>query len=657
MAYSHSLLRHASLVALALAVACSGDGGKPPIGNGPGPAPTGDGDGDGDGTGGGKGEGEGTGGSDSLAAEPVVELSFEGGTPDLAQPAKRRITVICKVIPGDETSAAAIDRSTVSFRLLDPKGEEVEKLDGALVEGSQEEFSVEFVLEALPTGTYSAICQGSTVGTKPATGHNEQAFLVDGGPAISLVSPEANTALRSGIPQTFRFEVLPSPLIDDDPGAAVDSVTVSVKGQQFQATLVPDTTDQYKVEINFADTNLFPDLPNGEILLTVEATNSRGDYSSTSSLTAAYDLDGTGPVIALTSPKDSSIIGGTVLLKFTVTDDISGIDQESVTIKLNDKEFIYNVVDGRWLIEGTKVTFQFESAEITGSKVQTNVDISARDKAGNPAVIKTATYLRDEQAPIVSLTPPRFRALKTEGGMDYCSRAFYPTGDATRGGLVPETVLFRAAVWDETNTSQGQQVNYLSGVNTGSVELWVRKATDGPLLRDTNSDNKCDDIVVGDELSKSKQMQAIGSKGRAYFGDASVDYSIPEIGGICTSKSEDPPPLLCDPPSDLTVVAHHSSGKAESIVYGLPAPAAECTGGQWELPSALPDYEGWVCVAARAYDKAGNRGVSKAIAVCLDKPDVGDDPACKTNLENPPNCQGSCTDPKDFDPAGIIYEQ
>ncbi len=167
MVYSHSILRHASLVALALAVACSGDGGKPPIGNAPGPTPT-PGDGDGDGTGGGSGDGDGTGGSDGdLAAEPEVKVSIEGGTPDIDKPAGANITAICQAKPGDETEAAAIDKSTVKLRLLDAEGEELESLAGNLVKDSENEFSAEFVLAELESGTYSITCDAIDSGGKP----------------------------------------------------------------------------------------------------------------------------------------------------------------------------------------------------------------------------------------------------------------------------------------------------------------------------------------------------------------------------------------------------------------------------------------------------------------------------------------------------------
>ncbi len=94
----------------------------------------------------------------------------------------------------------------------------------------------------------------STVGENPTTGTDDLEFLVDAGPTITVVSPPVASAVASKSPQTFQFKVVPSPLEDDDPGAEVDSVKLTVRGVEYVAKLVQGTSDQYQVEIDFTDT-------------------------------------------------------------------------------------------------------------------------------------------------------------------------------------------------------------------------------------------------------------------------------------------------------------------------------------------------------------------------------------------------------------------
>jgi hypothetical protein len=106
-------------------------------------------------------------------------------------------------------------------------------------------------------------------------------------------------------------------------------------------------------------------------------------------------------------------------------------------------------------------------------------------------------------------------------------------------------------------------------------------------------------------------------------------------------------PRLCrDNHSDLTFVLKHPSKDKEPVVYAVsPDNDLECTGRRWELASAgLSDYQGWVCLAVRAYDRVGNRGVSPPIAVCLDNSQVPDQPTCWLDTdEPPPDCTDGCS--------------
>lgn len=226
-----------------------------------------------------------------------------------------------------------------------------------------------------------------------------------------------------------------------------------------------------------------------------------------------------------------------------------------------------------------------------------------------------------------------------------------------------DAVLFRAVIWDETNSAAGQDVLFYSLTNQARTELWIREA-DGPLIADTDSDGVCDDVITTAGISVSKQLVAIKPAGSAYFGDGTGDVTPPPFttpaGDVCEYQDSNVPIPLCgDTNHDLTTVAKHNiAGTPEPIIYGLASGAsAQCTGGQWELPSALPGHQGWVCAAVRAYDNAGNRGISAPIALCLDNSNVAGDAACESTLGSPPDCASGCSLPKDFPATGVVYRQ
>jgi hypothetical protein len=91
------------------------------------------------------------------------------------------------------------------------------------------------------------------------------------------------------------------------------------------------------------------------------------------------------------------------------------------------------------------------------------------------------------------------------------------------------------------------------------------------------------------------------------------------------------------------VMGHTIEGKP-AVVYALdPIPGSiACTGQTWEI-GAHAD-EGWVCLAGRALDNAGNIGISRPLRLCYDNPDTTFVPDCG----DPPDCTDGCTLPPAF---------
>ncbi len=263
----------------------------------------------------------------------------------------------------------------------------------------------------------------------------------------------------------------------------------------------------------------------------------------------------------------------------------------------------------------------------------------------------------------MSLDPPNFRRHNRDGT---CSYSFDPLGAAVGPGAIIENGgLIRALVYEDTNHAGGTGT-YFKGTRQDSVQLFAREATQ-PIITDTTGDGRCDDILDEESL-QFQQLTHLEPTGTPWFGrgdttagetDALLDPPLANTGCTYGNQAKAPTPL-CNGLSDLTTVVNHAISD-EPVVYAVsPATSGpECMGSTWELPGLLgdPSYEGWVCLAVRAYDKLGNRGVSKPMPVCLDNVTIDGQPSCAMSSEPLPDCNDDCSDPPEMPARGIFYEQ
>jgi hypothetical protein len=197
-----------------------------------------------------------------------------------------------------------------------------------------------------------------------------------------------------------------------------------------------------------------------------------------------------------------------------------------------------------------------------------------------------------------------------------------------------------------TNEVPGLEVLHPAYVNRESVDLFVRRA-DAPLVIDTNDDGVCDDIA--EEGTRFQELTALTPVGLpSYSSEGTFEASPVVTDDLCVPGNSAPPFLCTEEASDLQAVIGHSVNRAEPLIYAVsPDNSYECTGRGWELPSAgLSDYQGWVCLAVRAFDYVGNRGVSKPLAVCLDNSQIDGPPDCIG--QEPPDCKDGCSDPPEL---------
>jgi hypothetical protein len=588
-----------------------------------------------------------------------------------------KVHVVCTAT-ASEASGATFSASTVSIEAFDTTGTSIQKISGTQNIEDMTQFFADFNLTATkaPNGAISFKCSAGDLSTPANVGSAVVHTFIDHGPTITIITPALPTdkgvldyyPFATAVP--FRFTVVASPLADSDTEAAVAQVTLTIDNVavDLSASEDPKNKGSYKVDVKLNDAAVFQTIPSGPVPVKITATNKRSpvpaDHTGPVMATIEYNfgIDGAGPIVTIVSPSplNAPVVGVSVKLQFTVTDEQSGVDPGSVNVTLegNSTNF-YDPASANWTRMGDTYTYSVaNTTQLKGSKIQLNVTITAKDIAKNTSLATTAQYWLDTTLPIVDLDPPNMEELKPNAAQNgyICSDPFDVLGAfaPSEGSIVLPSVLYRALVWDETNVTGGQMVYHYAGIDPTTVRLYAQDNAAQPLLIDTDGDGTCDALAT--EATQGVldppvpvQLDALDATGTASYTTAS-----PVVGGCMpVSANGTPPQLLCsDHNSDLTrVIDHAISGFKEDVIYtATSAFAVECTGKGVDLSGSLSN--GWVCLAAEATDRVGNHGISAPIRICFNdttKPA----PACVNSSVAKPSCVSNCTPPGHFNPTYI----
>lgn len=598
----------------------------------------------------------GSGGTAGAGGGPLVEITSPTEALDPNQDVvvtDDTLEVLCTAQPAPDP----VNPSSVLIELLDYQHAVVDDQVGQAT-GNPNEYSASFVLTTLANGPISLRCSASDTASPKKTGEDTLATFVDHGPQIIVGKPADASVypLAGAVP--FEFEVKPAPLATGDVEADVAYVDLNVGGVVIPATKDPGNPDGYKLSIDFNDKTLFPQAPAGDVPVVITAENSRTPTAAENQKSYFFKVDGTGPVITVKSHKDQDIIGGKITLIFTVTDAISSVDPNTVSVELNQVEYLFG--NGQWSQNGDEFSFTFDSANVSGSKVQITVNIGASDVAGNASQGESLVLYLDNYPPTIDLDPGNVRTRKKSGTTVLCSESFDPLGVATNDlDDINPFALFRVLVWDRTNFVTGQSVTYMAGTDQTSVILYLQPDSGTiPLLINNDLDAECDAIqtVSGGNTIPQLNLAKITPAGNAWF-HGNDQAAVPAMDASCTPGNEpNPPNYLCtSQASDLRTVIRHDAATVEPVLYGIgQMTGLECTGTGWEISSQLMNAtqkEGWFCLAAAAKDKVQNASVSAPLRVCYDDPNTSFQPACAISSTTPPTCTDGCTPPPGFGPA------
>lgn len=640
---------------LGLFTACSGDD-KPPIaGDGLAGRNTG-----GKNTGGKSAGGKNGGGTDSLggaggaggaedsASNPLAPTVIITSPTELTDPNEdgvlsgSEVTVNCSATQSTAVGSTKVNAAAVKIAIVNNADKVLEEKPGVPTANANE-YSAKFVLTAVPSGVVSFTCKAEDTSKRSAS--DRVATFLDKGPIITIVKPAAGSAHPLSEPLDIEFTVEADPLSDTDTHASVvpDSVKLEIVGQPIDLSDASDKPGHYRLQVNLTDAKLFTPAPSGPVPLDIEAANERTPESVVATTTEDILVDGAGPAIKITSPGDKAVVGGKVKLKFEVTDAVSGVDQKTVVVALNMVDHHYDATSDAWSFDKNVYTFEFDSRQVEHAEVQITVNVGASDKVDNVSTGASELLYLDNYPPTLDLDPLNIRTI-TQAPNVKCSSSFDPVGNDAANDLdhVQIAGYFRSLVVDQTNSADEFKIPHFSGTNPASVRLYIEGDSAKPLLIDTDMDGTCDDVAEVDS-TRSIGFNPIKKNGAPlYVKDDAAEPVFDAI--VCPTKTEvpKPEPLCANKTSDMWQVIQDEYNNLP-VIFGVSVTAdLECTGVPWEFSGKL-DADGWVCVATRGVDNAGNVGVSRPIHICLDDPKRAGTPACANSSEEPPSCTDGCT--------------
>lgn len=591
----------------------------------------------------------------NVAGSPVV--SFVG---TLAGPADtihdEVFTATCRTADG----TASVDPSTLSLVVNNAAGDRV--LDPALAMGAVEgDWDGEINVPLLSAGAYTVRCyvedEDGECGAAIAT------FGVDDGPSVLLTSPALDSAFSGTM--TVAFTIMPQPVFPDDAGAEVSDITLTVADAVIPSSAITNMGDgRYQAVINFTDTSLYPVPLGGTYFIEIEASNQRGKVTS---VTRTFIVDAMGPVITFLQPTVAQLVGGAFDVRVRIVDPLGVADEPTLTV---GGEVLT-------LVPIPSVPNEyFRSVEATGfgdTVRELTLTVIARDRALNTRVQSQSVKL-DSRAPLVSLAPGNVRYTRT--GYTNCSAPMNPVGtDAAQDREVLGTAAeFRVRAEDQANIAFGDTgtAQFLAGVASNGVAVYILDDTTVPLLVDTDGDDVCDSInpdIDPEQGATTNLAVVLNFVGVNPYG--APTNANPLVSSIPwpadPDVTADPPAPECmqgSPPytnpttpicgtTDLTWVMSSVYGPNTQTIFAKPPVTPQaCTGDSWDFQSNIA--EGWACVVARATDTVGNVGLSPAIRTCFVS--SAGSVACGSvpvgslmpNDSSVPSCTDGCTMPQDL---------
>lgn len=190
---------------------------------------------------------------------------------------------------------------------------------------------------------------------------------------------------------------------------SVKSVKATINGQEYTLTL-NSSTGKYEATVTAPSKSSFTK-SGGYYPVSITAEDDAGNTSTVDSSDATLGTslrlvvkEKVAPVITVTYPTASAyIISNKPTIKWKVTDDDSGVNAETISIKIDGNSAITSGITKTAVTGGYECQYTPTSALADGSHT---VLFNASDNDGNAAVQKSVTFTVDTVAPILTINSP-----------------------------------------------------------------------------------------------------------------------------------------------------------------------------------------------------------------------------------------------------------
>ncbi|WP_224249930.1 Ig-like domain-containing protein [Hyalangium gracile] len=306
---------------------------------------------------------------------------------------------------------------------------------------------------------------------------------------------------------------------------------------------------------------------NGTHLLTVKAFDTVGLSATSNGVSVTVDNDFTPPAVALTSPEQGAILTGTVTATATATDNlaIARVEfHEGATLLCSDTSAPYSCT---W---NTR----------TVSNGEHTLTAKAFDTSGNTGVATvTVTTNNDFTPPTAALTSPEEGATLT-GTVTFTATASDASG-------ISQVAFFVGGYLVGTATSAPYAVSYNTQLRPNGAQTVMVRAYD--TLGNVGSSAQLNVTFDNDILRPTVELTS-PAYGETLTGTVTFTATASDASGI----------------SRVAFFVNNTQvGTATSAPYAISYNTRSLANGFWTL-------------SARAYDPAGNEGVSSYVSVSFD---------------------------------------
>ena len=190
---------------------------------------------------------------------------------------------------------------------------------------------------------------------------------------------------------------------------SVKSVKATINGQEYTLTL-NSSTGKYEATVTAPGKSSFTK-SGGYYPVSVTAEDDAGNTTTVDSSDATLGeqlrlvvKEKVAPVIAITYPTASAYItSNKPVIKWKVTDDDSGVDSSTISVKIDGAAAITSGITKNAVTGGYECEYTPSSALADG---QHTVLFNAKDNDGNAAAQKSVTFTVDTVAPTLTVSSP-----------------------------------------------------------------------------------------------------------------------------------------------------------------------------------------------------------------------------------------------------------